>query len=410
MSRKHKHKTQPAWYSIAAKAGDDEADVMIYDVVGAGTTARQFVSDLKAITATRINLRMNTPGGSVPDGVAIFTALREHPAEVVCYVDGLAASIGSYIATAADRVVMARDAFMMIHNPAAAVFGDGDYLRNQANALEKMAGAMARAYADRSGKSEEEMRTLMSDETWYTAEEAVEAGFADEVSDHAAKMVAFSAPMNFNRMPDALRALCQTPDNAIGLDPLTSPFGGGAVAAPHKQETAMQVTAELFTEYAAKNPEAAEVKTLKASAFKAGKAEAHAEEVARMKSIVEACPGKHELAVTAFLAGQDAPTAKLTFDAVAKVELDAQAKLAAANTENARLVALAQAGGIGGIPATPEPATGEPVATPADEPKAKAEAEWQANVNGVQQKFTTKDRYVAIRKAELTGQFRAVQK
>src|SRR5690349_3999363 len=93
------------WYAITAKATNDSAEVSIYDAVGGyGVTADQFVRDLKAIDAKTINLRLNTPGGGVFDGTAIYNALRAHPANVVVHIDGLAASVGSVIAMAGDEI------------------------------------------------------------------------------------------------------------------------------------------------------------------------------------------------------------------------------------------------------------------------------------------------------------------
>src|SRR4051812_31306165 len=83
------------WYKIKAQAGSDSADVLIYDTIGAETTAKDFVTALNALKVGNINLRINSPGGSVFDGLAIYNALRDHPATVTCYIDGMAASIAS---------------------------------------------------------------------------------------------------------------------------------------------------------------------------------------------------------------------------------------------------------------------------------------------------------------------------
>src|SRR3954469_2359119 len=111
------------WYSIVAKSAD-EADVMIYDIIGWETTAKQFVTDLKALDAKTINLRINSPGGDVFEGVAIYTALKEHPAKVITHVDGLAASMASIIMLAGDEVHIAKNAFVMIHNAWSWATGD----------------------------------------------------------------------------------------------------------------------------------------------------------------------------------------------------------------------------------------------------------------------------------------------
>jgi ATP-dependent Clp protease protease subunit len=100
--------TPNSWYAVNAKAGDAEAEVMIYDAIGAwGITADKLVRDIKAIDASRINVRLNTPGGEVFDGTAIHNALKSHPARVIVHIDGLAASAGSFIALAGDEIRMA---------------------------------------------------------------------------------------------------------------------------------------------------------------------------------------------------------------------------------------------------------------------------------------------------------------
>src|SRR4030067_1527288 len=95
------------WYEIQAK-GEDTVDVLIYDEIGMwGISARDFSNDLNKVTASKINLRINSPGGSVFDGTAIFNALKRHKAEVTTYIDGLAASLASVISLCGDKVVMA---------------------------------------------------------------------------------------------------------------------------------------------------------------------------------------------------------------------------------------------------------------------------------------------------------------
>jgi len=172
-----------SWYRIQAK-GTSEADVYIYDEIGLwGIKAEEFVKDINALAVDRINLRLNTPGGGVFDGFAIYNALRSHRAEVITHIDGLAASIGSVVALAGDTVNIAQNAFFMIHNPHALVLGESKDMRKMADTLDKIAGAIVRTYADKSGKSEEEIQQIMNKETWFNADEAKEAGFADNVTE-----------------------------------------------------------------------------------------------------------------------------------------------------------------------------------------------------------------------------------
>lgn len=145
-------------------------------------SAAQFVQDLAAITAAKIHLRINSPGGDVFEGRAIATAIREHPAEVLAHVDGLAASAASYVALAADRVQISRGAMFMIHNAWVFALGNRDDLRKMADLLEKIDGDLVADYVRETGAAQDQVEAWMAAETWFTAEEALEAGFADAIA------------------------------------------------------------------------------------------------------------------------------------------------------------------------------------------------------------------------------------
>ena len=177
------HARQPqSWYRIMNQTAD-EAEVMLYDEVGGwlGATADEFINDLRGITASNILLRVNSPGGQVYEGIAIANALRSHPASVTVQVDGIAASIASVIAMAGDRVRMMPNAMIMVHDASGLTVGDAADHRATAELLDKISGNIADAYAARAGGTRDEWRQVMVAETWYTAEEAVAAGLADEV-------------------------------------------------------------------------------------------------------------------------------------------------------------------------------------------------------------------------------------
>jgi ATP-dependent Clp endopeptidase proteolytic subunit ClpP len=199
------------WYRIRAAADTDEAaEVLIYDQIGEsfwseGVTARQFAADLKAITAPRITLRINSPGGSVFDGVAIFNAIRQHPARVVTHVDGLAASIASVIALAGDEVHMAANALYMIHNPWGVAMGDARELRRTADTLDKVRDTMLATYRERCALTEEELLAALDAETWYSADEAQAAGFVDTITGAQQLAAAFDLSA-FRNPPAALAA------------------------------------------------------------------------------------------------------------------------------------------------------------------------------------------------------------
>jgi ATP-dependent protease ClpP protease subunit len=180
--------TKPAagarpWFEIKAAAGDGPAEVRIYDSIGWwGVTAKDFAAELDAISADEIVLRINSSGGDVFDGFAIYNLLRDHPAKVTTIVDGFAASIASIIALAGDTIQVHEASVVMIHDPWGVGIGNATELRELADVLDKtIAAPMAKLYSDRMDTPIAEIRNLMEAETWYTGEEAVEAGFASEL-------------------------------------------------------------------------------------------------------------------------------------------------------------------------------------------------------------------------------------
>ncbi len=172
------------WYRITNKAAGEGVapEVFIYGEVGwDGVTADDLIRDLAAIEADSINVRVNSPGGSVFGGVAIYNALRTHPAQITTLVDSLAASVASVIAQAGDVRKMVQHSQMMIHEAQGIAIGAGSEIRDYADLLDKQSDLIASIYADRAGKSAGVFRALMNAETWFTAEEAVAEGLADEV-------------------------------------------------------------------------------------------------------------------------------------------------------------------------------------------------------------------------------------
>lgn len=193
-----------SWYAIEAKADGKEADVFIYDDIGMwGITAQDFVKDLSEITAPQINSRINCRGGDVFEGVAIYNALKNHEAKVVSHIESLAASIASIIALAGDEVHIADNAFYMIHNPYSWAVGDADAMRRAAGMLDKVTDSLIKTYTNKTGKESEEIKQLMADETWFTAEEAREIGFADAITeeDESATALASFDLSVFNNVP-----------------------------------------------------------------------------------------------------------------------------------------------------------------------------------------------------------------
>jgi ATP-dependent Clp protease, protease subunit len=140
------------WYRVRAKGTG--AEVAIYDEIGAhGISAKGFLAELGALAdGTPIDLRLNSPGGSVFDAVAIHNALIRHEGIVTVWIDGIAASAASYIAMAGDAVVMPENAFLMIHDPTGLVMGTADDMRAMADALDKVKSSLVQGYAAKSGR------------------------------------------------------------------------------------------------------------------------------------------------------------------------------------------------------------------------------------------------------------------
>lgn len=161
------------------------AELMIYDEIGPawwGLIDGQAVIDaLAQMEGKHVTARLNTPGGSVDEGIAIYNALKRHKAGVTTIVDSLAASMGSYLLQAGDKRIVASNAMVMIHDPWTIAFGNSTEMRKSADILDKYAQRMVPDYAGRSGKTDAEIVAIMAEETWYAGKEIVDAGFADEI-------------------------------------------------------------------------------------------------------------------------------------------------------------------------------------------------------------------------------------
>lgn len=173
------------WYSIRneSTSTSTKAKVYLYDAIGGwfGVTANDFVRELTDLDVDEIELHINSPGGSVYDGIAIRNALVQHDAKVTAIVDGLAASAASYIALAGDEVVMAPNSELMVHDASGACLGWAEDMRKMAEDLDRISDNIASMYADKAGGDAKAWRKVMLAETWYSADEAVAAGLADRV-------------------------------------------------------------------------------------------------------------------------------------------------------------------------------------------------------------------------------------
>lgn len=178
---------RPDWYKVNAAAPEaDTTEVIIFDVIGwPYNSADQFVRDLAAIKSPKITVRINSPGGDVFDGLAIFNALQEHEAHVTTRIEGLAASIASVIALGGDTVEAHASTMYMIHEPWVLTAGNQYDLRDVADVLGKIGKNLIDVYAANSSVGKRELKQMMADETWLTAEEAKDRGFIDQVITNA---------------------------------------------------------------------------------------------------------------------------------------------------------------------------------------------------------------------------------
>lgn len=164
---------------------NDEATIYVYDAIGSmfGVDAQSFIRDLNGLDAKKITMRINSPGGDVFEAKAIAAAIKAHPAEITAQIDGLAASAATTIALAADRVEMAAGSFFMIHNAWSIAMGDAAEMTKMAAMLDKITVSIAQDYCDRTGKPMDEVRAMMDEETWLSAQEALDGGFIDAISE-----------------------------------------------------------------------------------------------------------------------------------------------------------------------------------------------------------------------------------
>ena len=200
--------------------GNKKAEVLIYEDIGdgwmGGLSAKRFADDLNALgKLSEINVRINSPGGSVFDGVAIYNTLRKNGAQIIVDIDGLAASIASVIAMAGDVVNMADNALLMIHDPWGVFAGNADDLRQQADLLDTVQGTLVDTYMKRATASREDIQQMMHDETWMTAEEALGHGLIDSVTDEVKMAAHFDlARYKFKHVP----AVASSTENVVQIE------------------------------------------------------------------------------------------------------------------------------------------------------------------------------------------------
>lgn len=177
------------------EASADEATIYVYDAIVSdsywgGVSATDFVKELAGVTASTIHLRINSPGGEVFAAQAMAQAIREKNAHVVAHVDGYAASAASFLALSADEVVISEGGFFMIHKASTLAWGNADDMKETAALLDKVDGVLVAGYAKETGQDAQQIADWMAAETWFSAEEAVEKGFADRIAEASPKNAA----------------------------------------------------------------------------------------------------------------------------------------------------------------------------------------------------------------------------
>ncbi|HCS1505998.1 TPA: Clp protease ClpP, partial [Shigella dysenteriae] len=262
-----------SWFRMQAGHQSD-ADIYIYDEIGFwGVTAKQFISDLNALgDITHINLHINSPGGDVFEGIAIFNALKTHGASITVYVDGVAASMASVIAMVGNPVIMPENTFMMIHKPFGFTGGDAEDMRTYADLLDKVEAVLLPAYAQKTGKTTDEVAAMLADETWMSGAECLAHGFADQVTPAVKAMACIQSKRTeeFKKMPESIRNMITPPRNSATREPENKNTAS---------QTQEQTTAQVATTVTTTNAPSADESSIRAQVL--------AEQKARVSGINE---------------------------------------------------------------------------------------------------------------------------
>lgn len=167
---------------------DDKAEILIYGEIGAdfwgeGNDPKKFAEQLQQIKASTLTVRINSGGGDLFAGLAMYSALKQFKGKVVTYIDGLAASAASIIAMAGNEVIMPKNAILMIHNASTVSYGDHNQFRKLADDMETSTNAMVETYMAKTGMSSEVIKAMMDAETYLSANDALAQGFIDSIDE-----------------------------------------------------------------------------------------------------------------------------------------------------------------------------------------------------------------------------------
>lgn len=399
-----------ARWNAELRADTGEASIDIYDVIGPGwdgegVTAKKVSAALARIgDGKAVTVNINSPGGSVFEGIAIYNLLRAHKGEVTVRVVGLAASAASVIAMAGDRIQMGEASFLMVHNVWLMAIGNRHDLRQVADTIEPFDDALAAVYASRTGIDKAEIAQLMDAETWMNTEDAIDRGFADESmpndklqkTDDAANLqrdrvvlhnALAKAGLSRSRRRELIRNLAGMPSAAGNAMPGAGDPGPGTSPAAEPQTLPKGDTMNL-EQLRAQHPELAQA--LVDEGYAKGKAEGASEGAAAERQRIQdveaqAMPGHEQL------------IAELKFDGKTSGAEAALQVVAAEKAKNG--AALAQIKADAPDPAAPS-APVQPAAADESLPieeRAKREFESKAEIRA---EFGELTRYVAYRKAE----------
>lgn len=214
------------WNFKAAKNGKNP-ELLVYGYIGEwmDVDSYEFAHQLKAIDSEEIDVRINSDGGSVFTAQAIYSSLRRHKARINVFIDGIAASAATLIAMAGDKIIMPANAMMMVHNPLLGVFANANEMREWAETLDKVRDTIVAVYREKTGLNDEKIIELMDAETYMTASEAVELGFADKIEEHLRiaatlrrdKMIVNGIEMNTKRLSNMPESWLTQPENTAQL-------------------------------------------------------------------------------------------------------------------------------------------------------------------------------------------------
>lgn len=394
--------------------GVESYELSIYDDIGpdwAGMIGAKTIKQaLKGVSADApLFVRINSIGGDCFEGAAIYNQLVRHKGKVTVDIDGAAISAASIIAMAGDEVRIAKNAVLMIHNAWTFAIGNAAELREQADVLDKISTSLASAYS-RTGKDEDEIAEMMAATTWMNADEAVEHGFADAVTPVKGK-AAIELPEDEDLEEEDDEDEAEEGDAVAegeDLEEEEDDEEDGSSMSLYKRRFAASARRRGFRAKQKRTPGLrdwlSQAGIRPAAAPKPGDRtvpDNKPDNRKEMKAFLDAFPKDPQFAAEQFIAGKSLDEAKATHDQIAKATALKDAEIARLQEENTQLKAAAGEQGAIATGARADEQEQDP--SKIEDPKARAEAEWKMNLDDCHSKFSTKDRYVAIRNAELTG-------